>query len=138
MITCKDGLFHLTNRSLSCLLRVGRYGLLEQVHFGAPVKAEDVEALAGQPGLGWGRSLLLNDKDTGSCPDAMALAWSGSGRGDFRESPLEMGGAATNFTYVNHKVLKQAPTMRSGLPRTHGEGETLEITMEQPGAKLYL
>ena len=138
MITCKDGLFHLTNRSLSCLLRVGRYGLLEQVHFGAPVKAEDVEALAGQPGLGWGSSLLLNDKDTGSCPDAMALAWSGSGRGDFRESPLEMGGAATNFTYVNHKVLKQAPTMRSGLPRTHGEGETLEITMEQPGARLKL
>lgn len=138
MIECKDGLFHLTNRSLSCLLRVGRYGLLEQVHFGAPIRTEDVEAMAGQPGLGWGSSLLLNDKDTGSCPDAMALAWSGSGRGDFRESPLEMNGISTDFTYVNHKVLEQAPVMCSGLPQTHGEGETLEITMEQPGARLKL
>ena len=138
MIECKDGLFHLTNRSLSCLLRVGRYGLLEQVHFGAPIRTEDAEAMAGQPGLGWGSSLLLNDKDTGSCPDAMALAWSGSGRGDFRESPLEMNGMSTDFTYVNHKVLEQAPVMCSGLPQTHGEGETLEITMEQPGARLKL
>ena len=81
MIECKNGLFHLRNLSLSCLLRVNRYGLLEQVHFGVPVRSEDVEALAGQPGLGWGSSLLLNDKDPGSSPDAMALAWSGSGRG---------------------------------------------------------
>ena len=65
MIECKDGLFHLKNHALSCLLRVNRYGLLEQVHFGAPVKSEDVEALCPQAGLGWGSSLLLNDKDTG-------------------------------------------------------------------------
>ena len=138
MIECKDGLFHLKNNALSCLLRVNRYGLLEQVHFGAPVKTEDVEALCPQAGLGWGSSLLLNDKDTASCPDAMALAWSDSGRGDFRESPLEMDGKSTGFIYVNHKVLKQAPAMESGLPRTHGEGETLEITMEQRGARLKL
>ena len=138
MIECKDGLFHLKNHALSCLLRVNRYGLLEQVHFGAPVKSEDVEALCPQAGLGWGSSLLLNDKDTGSCPDAMALAWSDSGRGDFRESPLKMDGKSTNFTYVNHKVLKNAPAMQSGLPQTHGEGETLEIIMEQRGARLKL
>jgi len=138
MIECKDGLFHLKNLSLSCLLRVNRYGLLEQVHFGTPVSSGDIEALAPQPGIGWGSSLLLNDKDPGSCPDAMALAWSGSGRGDFRESPLEMDGRSTNFTYLNHRVLKQAPVMKSGLPQTHGEGETLEILMEQCGARLKL
>ena len=97
MIECKDGIFHLKNHALSCVLRIDRYGLLEQVHFGAPVRTEDVEALSPQPGLGWGCSLLLNDKDTGSCVDAMALAWSGSGRGDFRESPMEMDGASTDF-----------------------------------------
>ena len=138
MIECKDGLFHLKNHVLSCLLRVNRYGLLEQIHFGAPVRTEDVEALAAQPGLGWGSSLLLNDKDSESNPDAMALAWSGSGRGDFRESPLEMDGKATDFTYVNHRVLEKLPVMESGLPQTHGEGETLEIVMEQPGARLKL
>ena len=138
MIECKDGLFHLNNHALSCLLRVNRYGLLEQIHFGAPVRTEDVQALASQPGLGWGSSLLLNDMDTGSCPDAMALAWSGSGRGDFRESPLEMDGKSTNFSYVNHRVLDAAPPMECSLPQTHGAGETLEITMEQHGARLKL
>ena len=138
MIECKNGLFHLRNHALSCLLRVNRYGLLEQIHFGAPVRSEDVEALAGQPGLGWGSSLLLNDKDPGSSPDAMALAWSGSGRGDFRESPLEMDGQSTNFCYVNHNVLDAQPLMKCGLPQTHGTGETLEILMEQPGARLKL
>ncbi len=138
MIECKNGLFHLKNRALSCLLRVNRYGLLEQVHFGAPVRTEDVDALSAQPGLGWGSSLLLNDKDPGSCPDAMALAWSGSGRGDFRESPLEMNGQSTNFCYVNHRVLEAPPAMDCGLPQTHGKGETLEILMEQPGARLKL
>ena len=138
MIECKNGSFHLRNHALSCLLRVNRYGLLEQVHFGAPVRTEDADALSAQPGLGWGGSLLLNDKDPGSCPDVMALAWSGSGRGDFRESPLELDGASTNFCYVNHRVLNAAPPMECGLPQTHGEGETLEITMEQPGARLKL
>ena len=138
MIECKDGLFHLKNHALSCMLRVNRYGLLEQVHFGAPVHSRDVDALSPQPGLGWGSSLLLNDKDPGSCPDTMALAWSGSGRGDFRESPLEMDGVSTDFTYVNHRVLDAAPAMACGLPRTHGRGETLEITMQQPGACLKL
>ena len=138
MIECKNGLFHLHNSALSCLLRVNRYGLLEQVHFGAPVGCEDVEALAGQPGLGWGSSLLLNDKDPGSCPDAMALAWSGSGRGDFRESPLEMDGRSTNFIYVNHRLPDALPPMECGLPQTHGKGETLEILLEQPGARLKL
>ena len=138
MIECKNGLFHLRNHALSCLLRVNRYGLLEQVHFGAPVRSEDADALAPQPGLGWGSSLLLNDKDSESCPDVMALAWSGSGRGDFRESPLEMDGASTNFTYVNHRVLDASPIMDCGLPQTHGKGETLEILMDQPGARLTL
>ena len=138
MIECKNGVFHLRNHVLSCLLRVNRYGLLEQVHFGAPVRSEDAEALAGQPGLGWGSSLLLNDKDPASCPDAMALAWSGSGRGDFRESPLEMDGQSTNFCYVNYSVLDVPPAIECGLPQTHGKGETLEIIMEQPSARLKL
>ena len=138
MIECKNGLFHLRNHALSCLLRVNRYGLLEQIHFGAPVRTEDVDALAAQAGLGWGSSLLLNDKDSESCPDAMALAWSGSGRGDFRESPLEMDGRSTDFCYVNHRVLDALPPMECGLPQTYGKGETLEITMEQRTARLKL
>ena len=111
MIECKNGLFHLKNDNLSYLFQVTRYGLLEQLHFGVPVDTGDAEALACRPGLGWGRSLLLNDADSTSCPDVIPLAWSGSGRGDFRESPLEMDGTSTNFSYVNHRILPEAPAM---------------------------
>ncbi|MBR3972365.1 MAG: alpha-galactosidase [Oscillospiraceae bacterium] len=138
MIESKNGLFHLKNENLSYLFRVTRYGLLEQLHFGAPVDSGDAEAFACVPGLGWGGSLLLNDNDTGSCPDSIPLCWSGSGRGDFRETPMEVNGAVTNFSYVNHRILESQPQMESGLPQSHGAGECLEITMAQPGAKLYL
>ena len=138
MITHENGLFHLRNENLSLLFRITRYGLLEQLHFGTPVEDGDAEALACRPGKGWGSSLLLNDADSESCPEHIALLWSGSGRGDFRESPLELNGSATNFTYVNHRVLDAAPMMESGMPQAHGSAEVLEITMEQSGAKLYL
>ena len=138
MIEVKDGLFHLKNESCSCLLRVGRYGLLELIHFGGPVDTTDAEALSCKPGIGWGSSLLLNDGDPASCPDVMALAWSGSGRGDFRESPLEMDGSSTDFCYVNHRVMDSAPAMESGLPAAHGDCECLEIVMAQKNARLTL
>ena len=82
MITCNNGLFHLKNENLSLLFRVTRYGLLEQLHFGMPVEDTDAEALACNPGLGWGSCLLLNDGDSASCPEHIPLLWSGSGRGD--------------------------------------------------------
>ena len=138
MITHENGLFHLKNENLSFLFRITRYGLLELLHFGAPVEDTDAQALACQPGLGWGSSVLLNDADSESCPEHIPLAWSGSGRGDYRESPLELDGKSTNFCYVNHRVLDAAPAMDSGLPLAHGQAQVLEITMEQPGAKLYL
>ena len=138
MIECNNGMFHLKNEAFSYLFRVNRYGLLEQLHFGAPVLSEDAKALSCQPGLGWGSSLLLNPRDTGSCPDALPLAWSGSGRGDFRESPMELWGCSGEFCYVNYKVMEQQPPMECGLPMSHGTGETLEITLTQKDVKLYL
>ncbi len=138
MITCENGVFHLKNENFSYLFRVTRYGLLEQLHFGAPVEDADVDALSCNPGLGWGGSLLLNPNDTASSPDAIPLAWSGSGRGDFRESPIELDGESTNFCYVNHRVLTEEEPMTCGLPQAHGCQEGLEIILEQPGARLYL
>ena len=138
MITCENGLFHLKNENLSLLFRVTRYGLLEQLHFGAPVEDADAQALACRPGLGWGSCLLLNDGDSESCPEHIPLLWSGSGRGDFRESPVELDGKSTDFCYVNHRVLDALPAMDSGMPQPHGEAQVLEITMAQPNAKLYL
>ena len=138
MITCQNNVYHLRTDRYSCLLRVNNWGLVEQLHFGSPVRTEDAESFACRPGLGWGESILLDAKETASCPDVMALAWSGSGRGDYRESPLELGGVSTNFRFAGAQVLEGCPAIESGLPQAHGGEETLEITLEQPGAKLTL
>ena len=138
MITCQNNVYHLRTDSYSCLLRVNEWGLLEQLHFGTPVRTEDAESFACRPGLGWGASVLLDPKESASCPDVMSLAWSGSGRGDYRESPLELGGVSTNFRFAGAQVLEGCPAIESGLPQAHGGEETLEITLEQPGAKLTL
>ena len=138
MITCQNNVYHLRTDRYSCLLRVNNWGLVEQLHFGSPVRTEDAESFACRPGLGWGESILLDAKETASCPDVMALAWSDSGRGDYRESPLELGGVSTNFRFAGAQVLEGYPAIESGLPQAHGGEETLEITLEQPGAKLTL
>lgn len=137
MIFSENGVFLLKTDHYSCLLRVNRHGRLEQLHFGVPIMPEDASALLLEQGLGWGSSVLIDSGDTASCMDAMALAWSDSGRGDYRESPLELG-MSTDFRYVRHRILEGGAAMESGLPQAQGGKESLEIVMEQPGLRLTL
>ena len=137
MITFEKNNFCLQGDGFTCLMRVNPWGALEQLYFGPPVAAEDWAAFATQPGLGWGASVLLEDGNTASCLDAMPLAWSGSGRGDYRETPLDVG-VSTDFRYESHQILSAPISMTCGLPQADGEGETLEITMTQEGMKLQL
>ena len=97
MITESNGVFHIRTETYSYLFRVNPYGLLEHVHFGTPVQTGDALALSCRPGLGLCSNVFLNPEDTSSCPDTLALEWSGSGRGDYRESTLEICGTSTNF-----------------------------------------
>ena len=100
MITTQNNVFHIRTGTYSYLMRVNSYGILEHLHFGAPVREEDAEAFRCRPGLGWGGCLLLDDSDTESSLDEKALEWSGSGRGDYRESPVELAGQSTDFRYT--------------------------------------
>ena len=102
-----------------------------------PVEMEDAEAFSCRPGLGWGCSVLLDDANSESCLDDHALEWSGSGRGDYRESPLEIG-VSTDLRYVNYRILNGIAPMTTTLPQAKGECQTLEITMEQPGLRVKL
>ena len=138
VIEVRDGVFGIHGQAVSMLLRVDAYGLLELLHFGEPVGTEDASAFDYRPGLGWGSSILLEDGDTASCPDALGLAWSGPGRGDYRESPLELAGSSADFRYESYEILDGPAPMGCGLPQAHGEGETLKITLSQEGAKLHL
>lgn len=138
MICEQDGIFHIGTDAYSYLIKINTYGIPEHVHFGAPVKTGDAAALSCRPGLGWGSGVLLNAQDSASCLDTLALEWSGSGRGDYRESPLELEGTSSDFRYSGFRILKGGVTMACGLPQAHGGLETLELTLEQPGARLSL
>ena len=138
MIAEENGVFHIRTETYSYLFKIDTYGLAEHLHFGAPVKTRDAGALSCRPGLGWGASILLDAKDTASCPDALPLEWSGSGRGDYRESPLELAGETADFRYTGYKIHEGGVPMACGLPQAHDAPETLEITLRQPGAELTL
>ena len=138
MILVNENVYHLSTDRYSCLFRINSLGLVEHLHFGAPVKTGDAESFACRPGLGWGASVLLEEKDTASSADVLALQWSGSGRGDYRESPVELAGQATDFRFVSARILEGAAPMDCGLPQAHGAAETLELILEQPGARLKL
>ena len=77
MIAEENGVFHIRTDTYSYLFKIDAYGLPEHLHFGAPVKTRDAGALSCRPGLGWGTGILLDPKDTASCPDVLPLEWSG-------------------------------------------------------------
>ena len=138
MITYENGIFALQGEDFTCLLRVNQWNTLEQLYFGPSVEADDWQAFACNPGLGWGAAVLLEEGNTASCMDALPLAWSGSGRGDYRETPLDVG-VSTDLRYESHRILEAPVKLESGLPQASGKAETLEITMSQAGleARLY-
>ena len=138
MITVKHGVFHLQNEKNSYLFRV-RDGFLEHLHFGARVSASDADALAVQPGCGWGDSTLYREDSNANCMDIFPLEWSGCGRGDYRESPLELlqNGTPipTDFRYTGCEALKTP--LPSVLPASRGQ-TVLAVYLEDKAAKLRL
>ena len=138
MITCENGLFSIQTEHYSYLFRVNSYGLLEHLYFGAPVSDADAQAFRLRSGIGWGCSLLLSEEDLGSCPDVMALEWSSSGRGDFRESPMALAGHSAEPKYLRHEILEGIAPMNTGLPQAQGAEQTLCVTLSQPGMEIDL
>ena len=136
MITHENGIFHIRTEAWSYLFQIDAYGIPRHLHFGVPVRTEDAVALSCRPGLGWGSSVLLDREDTASSLDFLGLEWSGSGRGDYRESPLELAGVSTDFRYESFEILEGTAPMT--LPQAHGAVETLKVTLAQGGAKLHL
>ena len=137
MITYENGIFTLQGEGFTCLLRVNDWKLLEQLYFGPTVAPSDWEASACQPGIGWSSGVLLETGSNSSCPDIMPLAWSGSGRGDYRETPLEIG-RSTDLRYESYQMLEAPHPMDCGLPCASGKGEQLRITLAQQGLKVHL
>ena len=138
MITVRRGVFHLQNEKSSYLFRL-HDGVLEHLHFGVPVSESDADALAVRPGCGWGDSTLYRERTNADCLDIFPLEWSGCGRGDYRESPLELSRdgipISTDFRFSGCEVRKTPP--ETALPASRGQ-TLLAVYLEDQAAKLRL
>lgn len=140
MIEIQNQVFALHNAAGSYLFRVSRQGALEHLHFGRRVSIDDAEALSCKAGLGWGGGLVYGDGTLAECQDTMALEWSGTGRGDFRETPAELGGLElpAAFCYEGHARFSGPVPMETSLPQARGEAETLAVFLRNGDLKLTL
>ena len=137
MITYRNHVFHIQGQGFSYLFRITAQGYLEHLHFGRPVTLDDEEALAVKPGLGWGCSIIA-DGESNTCLNVLPLEWSGSGRGDYRESPIACSCAGTDFHYKSHRIIDGAIPMECALPQAHGPNQTLEIVLAHNSMELVL
>ena len=140
MITVKNGVFHLQNDHNSYLFQI-KDGYPRHLHFGARVELGDADALTPLPGCGWGQSTLYSERGNACCLDILPLEWSGGGRGDYRESPLEISvegrAASTDFKVSGWELLKEPPA--SALPLSRNQTTlALRLTDEAAGLGLTL
>ena len=140
MIKVHNHVFFLEGNGYSYVFRLNDANMPEHLHFGCRINPSDVEAMICRPNPGWGSSVMYNDK---TCLDVLPLEWSGSGRGDYRESPVEIcvDGVAVpgEFVYHSHEILEGTVSMTSGLPQAMDAEQTLLLTLAHPmGLQLQL
>ena len=143
-ITYDKGLFHLRTEHSSYMFRVTPQGQLEHLHYGAPVRDADADALALKRTMPYGDSVLYPGGGAAYCLDVLPQEWSGAGRGDYRPSPIEFvtdsGSWTADFEYVGHTITPGSTETRCGLPTAYGGDMTLAVLLrdEAAGAELRL
>lgn len=136
-ITVNNKVFHLRTENTSYIFRITRFGHLEQLHYGIALPEDDYEALAVKHDIQLGSSVMYDASDDNYCLDSLCLEWSGIGRGDFRQTPIELkmadGSFAGDFVYEKHEAVFGCVPM-ADLPTAYDDGkesETLVITMRE-------
>ncbi len=142
MVKISNNKVYITNEAFSIILKVDKYGKVELTHFGGVVDMEDADALSVDPLLGWGNSILYEEGDTASCLERLPLFYSEQGRGDYRESPIEMlkdGQPFTaDFVFDSFKELEGEQKSLSGLPFANYPELTIRVNMKSLAGDLRL
>lgn len=133
MIAHEEGHFILKTRTTMYVMRVLESGQLEHVHYGPHVTLGDFRALGVKITAGAGGSVVYRKEEPLVSLDLLPLEYSGTGKGDFRHSPLELefadGSYVTDFVYQGFAIHKGAMPMEE-LPHGHGPEDaatTLQI-----------
>lgn len=143
-ITYDRGVFALDTDSTSYIFRLTKFKHLEHIHYGERVYASDAEALSVKHDIQLGSSVMYDTSDDSYCLDALCLEWSGVGRGDYRQTPIEAkmpdGSFSSDFLYEGHEIVYGCVPMQS-LPAAYdGENaaQTLIIHMRERDRAVFL
>ena len=140
--------FHLQGAGISYVVRVTRYGHLEQVYFGPALGSlggqGDLEPLLVKQ-AGDSSGVKYHEGDDSYCLDYVPLDWSGWGKGDYRLPAAELkhpdGSFVTDFRYTGHHVHAGTVPCEDGLPTAHaepGQCATLEIQLADGNLRITL
>ena len=134
-ISFNAGVFSLCTDTVSYIFRITKFKHLEHIHFGERLPEGDVEPLAVKHDIQLGSSIMYDPSDDDYCLDSLCLEWSGVGRGDYRQTPIEAkmpdGSFASDFLYESHEIINGCAPMQS-LPNAYddeNEAETLIVTL---------
>ena len=134
MITANGGVFKLDTAHTSYIFRVTPQGHLEHIHYGPWLPQADTDALALKHTIALGSTVEYTKQAPGYCLDSYLLEYSGIGKGDYRQSPLECvmpdGSFVTDFVYARHEIRQEAYRSDCGLPFASGRGESLSIWLQ--------
>lgn len=143
-IEIKNGVFNLSTENTSYLFRIGEFGHLEHIHYGECVSSEDASLLCVKNNIQRGSGLMYSRSSNAYCLDTMCLEWSGTGRGDFRQSPIEMklqnGSYSNDFIFADYEVHKGCIPAKS-LPCAYdgnNDADTLVLHLRESGGEALL
>lgn len=147
MISHRDGLFRLHTRETSYLFRITSQGHPEHIFYGARLPDDsDVASLVGKRNVATGSSVDYGGEDGSKlyCLDTVCLEWSGTGAGDYRQTPFEArmpdGSFASDFRFQSYRILPGFVPM-TALPTAYGDAddcETLMLTLKDAALDVFL
>jgi len=126
MVKITDKYIYIKNDVLSIVISIRKDGKLEMIHFGDIVLESDIDSLTLRPELGWGDSVLYTQKDTSSCLERIPMFYSDAGRGDYRETPIELS-FIPDFVFEYAKLVDTIEKTKSGMPLSKDPNEVIKI-----------
>jgi len=138
-----DRVFRLATAHSSYWFRVTAHGHLEHIHYGVRLPDDqDPDALVVKRTAGIGSRVAYDESDPLYSLESLCLEWSGTGMGDYRDSPIEVvdadGSYRCDFVYQSHEVQPGAMTSVQ-LPAAYaeaGQADTLRVTLADEAAGL--
>ncbi len=132
---------------ISYVFRITKYGHLENLYLGKFTSDTDFSLSQKKNNAGYGSSVCYKEGDNTYCLDDIMLEYSGVGKGDFRNSPIELrmpkGGFTTDFIYQSHTITDGAPSSKeyplAYEDETEKEGvQTLTILTKDEAMDVFL